>query len=80
MFMVYEEEWKELARMFKVDCEIQVRRHFEGPEVLTSEPSVCQNCVKERVKQEVSQFYPLIGGLMFCILTYVMFVVKQRRW
>ena len=58
VFMVYEEEWKELARMFKVDCEIQVRRHFEGPEVLTSEPSVCQNCVKERVKQEVSQFYP----------------------
>ena len=67
--MVYEEEWKELARMFKVDCEIQVRRHFEGPEVLTSEPSVCQNCVKERVKQEVSLIYPLIGGVMFCILT-----------
>ena len=51
--MVYEEEWRELSRVFKIDREIEVRRHFEGPDVLTSDPKVCDNCVRDRFRKEV---------------------------
>ena len=52
VYMVSEDEWKELSRMFEVDREIVVLRHKEGPEVLTTEPKVCQTCVQEMARIE----------------------------
>jgi len=55
VYMVSEEEWRELSRLFEVDREIEVLRHREGPDLLTSEPKVCESCVRERVRQEEEQ-------------------------
>merc|ERR1719433_1446341 len=55
VYMVSEEEWRELSRMFKVDREIEVRRHREGPDVLTTEPRVCDGCVREHLRREEEQ-------------------------
>ena len=52
VYMVSEDEWKELSNMFKVDKEIAVCRHREGPNLLTADPPVCTGCVDERNRQE----------------------------
>ena len=52
VYMVSEDEWKELSSMFKVDQEIVVCRHREGPDLLTADPPVCTGCVDERNRQE----------------------------
>ena len=55
--MVSEEEWSHIKSLFNVDREICVTRNKtenvgECSELLTSEPKVCQQCVKARCEQE----------------------------
>ena len=50
--MVSEEEWSVMKSHFTYDAEIVVTRTKSGPELLSSEPAVCVECVNRRKEEE----------------------------
>ena len=54
VYMVSEEEWVQIKNFFTVDKEIVVTRNKngDGDNLLSSQPDVCQDCVRERHEQE----------------------------
>ncbi|TRY79895.1 hypothetical protein TCAL_10043 [Tigriopus californicus] len=52
IFMVSEDEWGHIRKFFQVDHTISVVRNKEGPELLSSDPKVCAECLAKRKEQE----------------------------
>ena len=50
--MVSEEEWSVMKGHFSFDAEIVVTRTKSGPELLSSDPPVCVECVNRRMEEE----------------------------
>ena len=50
--MVSEEEWSVMKGHFSFDAEIVVTRTKSGPELLSSDPEVCVECVNRRMEEE----------------------------
>lgn len=52
IFMVSEDEWGHIRKFFQVDHTISVVRNKDGPELLSSDPKVCAECLAKRKEQE----------------------------